>query len=86
MKAIVLKKFRDKTTKSIRKVGEVFEATKERVEELIKVGNYVEEFNLDAMKKAELVTIAKQFKVPGYSKMDVEGLRQAVKELYKETR
>lgn len=86
MNAIVLKKFRDKTTNNIRKVGEVFEATKERVEELIKAGKYVEEFNIDTMKKTELVTIAKEHKVEGYSKMSVEELRKAVKELYKETK
>lgn len=36
MKVRVLKKFRDKVTKEIRKTGDVFEATEERVEEIMK--------------------------------------------------
>lgn len=43
MKAKVLVKFKDKKTGKIRKVGEVFTLSKDRYEEILKVGKLVEE-------------------------------------------
>ena len=43
MKAKVLKKFRDKNTGKIHKVGEIITVSKERFEEILKVGKLVEE-------------------------------------------
>lgn len=42
MKVKVIKKFRDITTKEIRKAGEVFECTDERYAQIKKAGEYVE--------------------------------------------
>lgn len=44
MKVKVVEKFRDKKTKEIRKVGEVFNVSKERFKEIIEVGPFVEEY------------------------------------------
>ena len=44
MKAKVIKKFRDKKTKEIRKTGEIFEVSKKRFEEILAVGPFVEEY------------------------------------------
>lgn len=52
MKVKTLKRFRDKETKAIHEVGETFEATAERVKEILSVGKYVEEV---AAEKAEAV-------------------------------
>lgn len=50
MKAVVLKKFRDKNTKKIYKVGDVITISKERFEEILTVGNLVEK--VEEKKKA----------------------------------
>lgn len=50
MKAVVLKKFRDKYTKKIYKVGDVITISKERFEEILTVGNLVEK--VEEKKKA----------------------------------
>jgi hypothetical protein len=42
MKVKVIKKFRDITTKEIRKVGEEFECTAERYDQIKNAGEYVE--------------------------------------------
>ncbi len=49
MKVKVLKEFRDKNTGKIRKVDSTFTCNKERLEEILKVGDFVEE--LKANKK-----------------------------------
>ena len=51
MKAIVKTKFIDKTTKKVRKVGEVFTCSKERFEEITKAGKYVEEYKEEKQDK-----------------------------------
>lgn len=43
MKAKVLKKFRDKHTGEIHNPGDVIKISKKRYEEIMTVGNYVEE-------------------------------------------
>lgn len=55
MKAKVLKKFRDKHTFEIHAVGEILNITKERYEEILTSGKFVEEVKepKKARKKAE---------------------------------
>lgn len=43
MKVVVLKTFRDKETKEIRKEGEEFTCTKKRYNEILGVGEFVKE-------------------------------------------
>lgn len=49
MKVKVIKKFKDIHTKKIHKVGKVMDISKERYEEILKTGDFVEE-----VKKEEL--------------------------------
>lgn len=46
MNARVIKRFKDKETGEIRNVGDVFECTKARFEEILAVGDLVEEVEL----------------------------------------
>lgn len=63
MNARVTKRFKDKETGEIRKVGEVFECTKARFDEIRAVGDLVEEVELPkkrtTRKKAETKADAK---------------------------
>lgn len=43
MKAKVISSFKDKETGKVRKVGEEFTCTKKRFNEILSVGNFVEE-------------------------------------------
>lgn len=43
MKVVVLTKFRDKKTGQVRQVGEEFECTKKRFNEILSVGEFVKE-------------------------------------------
>lgn len=52
MKAIVLQKFRDKNTKKIHKAGDIITINKERYEEILKVGKFVEEAPKETTKEA----------------------------------
>lgn len=52
MKVKVLEKFKDKYTGKVHKKGEVFTAKKERVEEILKVGKFVEEVKDEKTEKA----------------------------------
>ena len=45
MKAKVIKEFKDKHTKKIHKVGDVLTVSQERFDEILTVGNFVEEIN-----------------------------------------
>ena len=45
MKVVVIKKFKDKETGEIRKVGDVFTCKKKRYEEITKAGDYVKEYD-----------------------------------------
>lgn len=51
MKLKVLVKFIDKHTGNLHNVGEVFEATEERLQEIMSVGNYVSVVEEEAPKK-----------------------------------
>lgn len=53
MKAIVKIRFIDKITGNMRKVGDVFTCNKERFEEILKAGPYVEEYKEEPKKQAE---------------------------------
>lgn len=86
MKAIVTKKFIDKHTKELNEKGKIIEISDERAAELKKAGNYIMEFDLDTMKKTELTELAKQNQIKGYTQMDVEELRTAVKAVYEENK
>ncbi len=52
MKAKVLVKFKDKKSGKIHKVGDIINVSKARFEEILTVGNLVEEYK-DEAKKAE---------------------------------
>lgn len=53
MKAKVIVKFKDKETGKVRKVGEIFDCTKKRFEEILTVGKFVEEAKADSKETAK---------------------------------
>lgn len=63
MNARVIRRFRDKETKEMREVGDIFECTKARFDEISAVGNFVEEVEIPkkrtTRKKAETKTATK---------------------------
>ena len=52
VKVKVLEKFKDKYTGKVHKKGETFFATKERIEEILKVGKLVEEYKEEKSEKS----------------------------------
>lgn len=87
MRVKVLKKFRDVKTKEVRNVGSMFECSKERYEELVAAGEYVENVpdeesesvcDIAQMTLEDLKKMAKEKKVKNYSSMSKE---QLIKEL-----
>lgn len=50
MKVKVLKKFKDKKTGKVRHVDEIFTVSKERYEEILKVGELIEEVKEETKK------------------------------------
>ena len=52
MKVKVIGEFRDKHTKKIHKVNKVMEITKERYDEILTVGNFVEEIKEEPKEEA----------------------------------
>lgn len=53
MKVKVIEKFKDKTTGKVRKVGETFDCTKKRFDEILTVGKFVEEVKADGKEPAK---------------------------------
>ena len=87
MRVKVLKKFRDARTKEVRNIGSVFECSKERYEEIVAAGEYVENIpdgeselvcDIAQMTLEDLKKMAKEKKVKNYSSMSKE---QLIKEL-----
>ncbi len=59
MKVKVIEEFRDKYTKKIHKVNKVMEITKERYDEILTVGNFVEEIKEEPKEAAPKKTTKK---------------------------
>ena len=52
MKVKVIERFRDKNTKKIHKVGDILTISKERCDEILTVGNFVEEIKEEPKEEA----------------------------------